>query len=310
MMIQRLFSAIIIGMLSIITFNAYAYTPKAEKVIDNVYAIIGPLDQRSKDNDGLNNNLGFIVGNESVILIDSGASKIGAQRIEAAIREITDKPVKWVVNTGSQDHRWLGNDYFASKGAEVIALQRMAETQSQYAEQQLTLLKRFLGERLTGTKALPATKKISGNDVTLKLGGETLVLRYTDTHYTGDAWVWLPKHKVMFTGDLVYVDRVFAVLPWSSVVNGQKAFMAMEKIKPVYIVPGHGRVCDLQTARKDSGDYYDFLVNSIGKAAQEMESMDDVMNRYSTLPQFQHLKHFNSLHRTNMNRTFLEFERM
>ena len=310
MTIHRLFCASLIGMLSIIAFNAYAYTPKAEKVIDNVYAIIGPIDQRSKDNDGLNNNLGFIITNEGVILVDSGASKIGAQRIEAAIREITDKSVKWVVNTGGQDHRWLGNDYFASKGAEIIALQRTAETQSQYAEQQLTSLKRFLGDRLQGTRALPAIKKISGNDVPLKLGGETLVLRYTDTHYPGDAWVWLPKHKVMFTGDLVYVDRVFAILPWSSVINGQKAFMAMEKQQPVYIVPGHGRVCDLQTARKDSGDYYDFLVNTIGNAAQEMESMDEVINRYSTLPKFQHLKHFNSLHRTNMSRTFLEFERM
>ncbi len=310
MTIQRLFSTSLIGMLCIITFNVYAYTPKAEKVIDNVYAIIGPIDQRSKENDGLNNNLGFIITNEGVILVDSGASNIGAQRIEVAIRKITDKPVKWVVNTGSQDHRWLGNDYFASKGAEIIALQRTAETQSQYAEQQLTSLIRFLGDRLQGTRALPATKKISDNNVMLKLGDETLVLRYTDTHYPGDAWIWLPKHKVMFTGDLVYVDRVFAVLPWSSVVNGQKAFMAMEKLQPVYIVPGHGRVCDLQTARKDSGDYYDFLVNTIGKAAQEMESMDEVMNRYSTLPQFEHLKHFNSMHRTNMNRTFLEFERM
>lgn len=46
---------------------------------------------------------------------------LGAQRLEKAIAEVTDKPVKWVINTGSQDHRWLGNDYFASKGAEIIA---------------------------------------------------------------------------------------------------------------------------------------------------------------------------------------------
>jgi len=43
--------------------------------------------------------------------------------------------VKWVINTGSQDHRWLGNDYFVSKGAEIIALEKTAETQKQYAEE-------------------------------------------------------------------------------------------------------------------------------------------------------------------------------
>lgn len=304
----KYFIAFLLGTLALYTANAYAYSPTAEKVVDNVYAIIGPLGQRSKDNDGLNNNLGFIVTKTGVILIDSGASKIAAQHLETAIRKVTSKPVKWVINTGSQDHRWLGNAYFASKGAETIALQRTAKTQAQYAEQQLDSLKGFLGERLTGTKALPAQTKLAGDNVTIKRGGETLVLRYTDTHYPGDSMIWLPEHKVVFTGDLVYVDRAFAVLPWSSVRHGQQAFHELEKIQPKYIVPGHGHVCDLATARKDTGDYYDFLVNTIGKAAQEMESMEDVINRYSILPQFQHLKHFETLHRANMNRTFLEFE--
>jgi len=310
MMINRLFSTCMIAMLFSISLKANAYTPKAENVVANIYAIVGPIDQRDKENDGLNNNLGFIVTKDGVILIDSGASKIGAQRIEAAIRGKTDKPVKWVINTGSQDHRWLGNHYFSGKGAKLIALKRTTETQIQYAEQQLASLKKFLGNRLEGTRALTATEKIPGNNVTLQLGGETLVLRYTDTHFPGDNWVWLPKHKVMFTGDLVYVDRAFAVLPWSSVRNGQKAFRAMEKLKPKYIVPGHGRVCDLKTARKDSGDYYDFLVNTIGKAAREMESMSDVINQYANHSKFQHLKHIDSLHRANMNRAFLEFEAM
>ena len=306
----RLFSTCVIAMLFAVSLKTHAYTPKAENVVANVYAIVGPIDQRDKDNDGLNNNLGFIVTKDGVILIDSGASKLGAQRIEAAIREKTDQPIKWVINTGSQDHRWLGNQYFAGKGAKIMALKRTAETQMQYAEQQLASLKKFLGDRLEGTRALPATEKISGDKVSLQLGGETLVLRYTDTHFPGDSWVWLPNHNVIFSGDLVYVDRAFAVLPWSSVRNGQKAFRAMEELKPKYIVPGHGRVCDLKTAKRDSGDYYDFLVDTIGTAAREMESMGDVINQYADYPKFQHLKHINSLHRANMNRAFLEFESM
>lgn len=293
-----------------ISFPSFAYTPKAQKVVGNVYAIIGPLGQRDKKNDGLNSNIGFIITGKGVILIDSGASKLGAQRIEAAIRKITRKPVRWVINTGSQDHRWLGNHYFSGRGAKIIALKRTAETQKLYASQQLNSLKRFLGARLKGTVALPATTSLSGDNVSLKLGGETLVLRYTDAHYPGDSWVWLPKHKLIFTGDLVFVDRLLGVLPWSSVRNGHKAFKAMEKLKPVYIVPGHGQVCGLKKARKDTGDYYNFLVNVIGKAAINMDDMGDVINRYTFLPQFEHLKHYENLHRANMNRAFLEFEKM
>ena len=284
------------------------YHPRAEMVAANVYAIVGPLGQRSADNDGLNANYGFIVTDEGVILIDSGASRLGALKLEAAIRAITKQPVRWVINTGSQDHRWLGNDYFAGKGAEVIALARTAATQAEYATQQMTGLERFLGKRLEGTKPLPAPKTLAGDKTALTLGGVTLELAYTDTHYPGDARVWLPKQRVVFSGDLIYVDRLMGVLPWSSVKNGQQAFKALAALKPVRIVPGHGRVCDLAQAQRESGDYYDFLVEKVGAAAREMEPLADTLDRHADLPAFRHLENFSDLHRANMNRAFVEFE--
>ena len=284
------------------------YLPKAERVVDNVYAIVGPLGQRSEENDGLNANFGFIVTPKGVMLIDSGASRLGAEKIGKAVRAVTDQPVRWVINTGSQDHRWLGNDYFAGRGAEIIALLRTAATQAQYAAPQMQGLKRFLGERLDGTHPLPANKTIDGDMATLELGGETLRLSYTDAHFSGDAMVFLPKHGVVFTGDLVYVDRILGVMPESSVAKGQKAFRAMAALAPARIVPGHGRVCDLVRAQRDTGDYYDFLAGTIGAAAKEMESMDEVLTRHADVPAFRHLENFDSLHRANMNRAFTEFE--
>ena len=294
---------------TLVTLAARAdYQPRAEKVVDNVYALIGPLGQRSADNDGLNANFGFIVTPEGVILIDSGASRLGAEKIAAAIVKVTKQPVRWVINTGSQDHRWLGNDYFAGKGAEVMALARTAATQAEFAAQHMDAMKRFLGERMQGTKPLPAPKTLMGDSATLKLGGETLVVTYTDAHFPGDAWVWLPKRGVMFSGDLVFVDRLLGVLPWSSVKNGQKAFHAMAALKPAHIVPGHGRVCDLAQAQRETGDYYDFLAGKVGAAAKEMEPMDATLDRYADLPAFRHLENYGDLHRANMNRAFTEFE--
>jgi len=284
------------------------FQPKAEQVVDNVYAIVGPLGQRSAENDGLNANFGFVVTPEGVILIDSGASCLGAEKLAAAIAKVTDKPVRWVVNTGSQDHRWLGNDYFAGKGAEVIALARTAATQAEYAEQHMQGMKRFLGERMQGTTPLPASKTLTGDSATLQLGGETLELAYTDAHFPGDAWVWLPKRGVMFSGDLVYVDRILGVLPWSSVSNGHKAFKALAALQPKYIVPGHGRVCDLAQAQRETGDYYDFLANKVGAAAKEMEPLTATLDRYQDMPQFRHLYNYDDLHRANMSRAFTEFE--
>lgn len=284
------------------------YQPKAERVTDTVYAIVGPLGQRSIENDGLNANFGFIVTPAGVILIDSGASRLGAEKIAKAVQAVTRQPVRWVINTGSQDHRWMGNDYFASQGAEIISMARTGVTQAQYADQHMQGLERFLGARLAGTKPMPATRLLQGNEATLELGGESLVVRYTDAHFPGDSWVWLPRHRVMFSGDLVYVDRLLGVLPWSSVKNGQRAFHALEALKPIYIMPGHGRVCDLVQAKRETGDYYDFLSNKVGAAAREMEPMSEVLNRYSDLPAFRNLENYDSLHRANMNRAFTEFE--
>ncbi|MHB8823513.1 MAG: MBL fold metallo-hydrolase, partial [Thiobacillus sp.] len=123
---MRILLAPLFFILALATSAAHAFEPKAEQVVDNVYAIVGPLGQRSAENDGLNANFGFIVTPDGVILIDSGASRLGAEKIAAAIGKVTKQPVRWVVNTGSQDHRWLGNDYFSRKGAEVIALARTA----------------------------------------------------------------------------------------------------------------------------------------------------------------------------------------
>ena len=308
-MLKRYVLLLFAAVAGLVTLIARAdYQPRAEKVVDNVYALIGPLGQRSVDNDGLNANFGFIVTSQGVILIDSGASRLGAEKIAAAIAKVTDQPVRWVINTGSQDHRWLGNDYFAGKGAEVVALARTAATQAEFATQHMDAMKRFLGERMQGTQPLPAPKTLAGDSVTLDLGGETLTLTYTDAHFPGDAWVWMPKRGVIFSGDLVFVDRLLGVLPWSSVKNGQQAFHALAALKPVRIVPGHGRVCDLAQAQRETGDYYDFLADKVGAAAKEMEPMDATLDRYADLSEFRHLENYEGLHRANMNRAFTEFE--
>jgi len=284
------------------------YLPQPQRVVDNVYAIVGPLGQRSPENDGLNATFGFIVTPAGVILVDAGASKIGAEKLARAIRAVTDRPVRWVINTGSQDHRWLGNDHFVRQGAQVIALKRTAATQALYAKQHMQGLERLLGARLAGTVPLPATTVYDSESATLELGGETLVLTYTDAHYPGDAMVHLPERGVVFAGDLVYVDRILGVLPWSSVIRGHAAFRTLAALKPTYVVPGHGRVCDLATAQRETGDYYDFLAGTIGKAAQEMEAMDEVLTLHADLAAFRHLENYRDLHRANMNRAFTEFE--
>ncbi len=301
------FMLLLAGLLAVNAHAETVYQPKAEKVVDNVYAIVGPTVQRSPENDGLNANYGVIVTGQGVILIDSGPSSLGAGKLAGAIAKVTKQPVRWVINTGSQDHRWLGNAWFAAHGAEIIAMKRTADTQARFGAQAIKSMTRFVGDQMRGTQALPATHTLDGDHATLQLGGETLDLRYTDTHFPGDAWVWLPKHKVMVTGDLVFVDRMLGIPPTGNVRNGQRAFRAMAALKPVYIIPGHGRVCDLALAKRDTGDYYDFLIDKLAPPAHDLDEMGAVLDKYSDVPAFRHLEHYDELHRANMNQAYTEF---
>lgn len=287
------------------------YEPKAEPVSGNVHAIIGPTDARTYENHGMNANYGIITTDEGVILIDSGPGAFSGPYIERAVAEVSDEPIRWVVNIGVQDHRWLGNDYFREQGAEIIAFEKTVDSQKEYTDQHMEgRLPDALEERFEGTEPAYADRVLEGDAATITLGGTEIELSLTDAHFPGDAMAYLPESDVAFTGDLVYVDRMLGVHPWSNPQNGLEAFAQLEEIDPEHVVPGHGRVSDMERARRDSGDYYDFLVNTVGEAARNFETMDDVMDANDDLEAFKHLEHYDSWHRTNMNRTFILFEGM
>ncbi len=313
---QRL-TALLAGTLALLTTalghadGEATYQPAAESVTDSVYAIIGPTDARTYENHGMNANYGVIVTDEGVILIDSGPGAFSGPYIERAVAEVSDQPIRWVVNIGVQDHRWLGNDYFQQQGAEVIAFEQTVESQKEFADQHMEgRLPEALNERFEGTKPAYADRVLEGETASITLGGTDIELSLTNAHFPGDAMAYLPESDVVYTGDLVYVDRLLGIHPWSNPQNGLQAFKRLEEIDPEHVVPGHGRVSDMERARRDSGDYYDFLVNTVGEAARNFEAMSDVMSANDDLEKFKHLEHYDSWHRTNMNRTFILFEGM
>ena len=289
--------------------TSQAYEPEATPVVDNVYAIVGPITGRTAENDALNNNLGFVVTDDGVVLIDSGASRLGAEQIDAAIDAVTDKPVTHVINTGSQDHRWLGNGYFTDQGAEIVALKRTVETQKEFADQHVARLEEVLGERFAGTEPMQAAEPIDADRKALEIGGTTFeLIWFDDAHFPGDIVVWLPEQETVFTGDMVYVDRMLGIHPWSDVLSWRQAFHEMETLEAKHVVPGHGQVTDMAQARAEAGDYLDFLVTEIRTAVDNFEGLQATVEQLSDAPPFKHLEHFDNWHRTNISRAYTQIE--
>lgn len=277
-------------------------------VAPGVYAHVGEKGGRTYDNEGLNANLGLVVTDGGAVLIDSGATYRSAHQIHDAVRRVTDQPVKWVINTGGQDHRWLGNGYFKKQGAELIAhADARADMQARGGDH-LQALQPVLKERLEGTVPTLPTRWIEGSDVRLELGGVGFELQHRGgAHTPGDMMVWLPDRGVLFSGDVVYVDRMLGVIPVSSTRRWLANFALIEQLSPRIIVPGHGSVTDLATARADTRAYLEALRAHMKKAVDDGTDISAAIRAFDA-QRFMRLLNAAELHPGNASRTYLELE--
>ena len=272
-----------------------------------IYAFIGETGMRTYGNEGMNANSGFIVTDAGVVVVDSGSTRKVAEAIHAAIRRVTDQPVKVVVNTGGQDHRWLGNGYFRAQGAEILAAAAAIDDMSARGAQQLQALAAELKDKTAGTEVVLPTRTFGQSEI-LSLGNREIhLLHFGGGHTPGDSVVWLPADGVLFAGDLVYVDRLLGVLPFSKAADWLTAFAEMERLHPRVIIPGHGSVCDLPKAQRDTRDYLQLLVDHMRRA---VASMVDLQEAIDSLDQsaFRHLANYEALKGGNASRVYLEME--
>jgi glyoxylase-like metal-dependent hydrolase (beta-lactamase superfamily II) len=155
--VKRVFALLLMGLL-LFPHLARALDMPFKQVAPGVYVFIGETGLRTYENEGMNANAGFIVTRAGVVVVDSGPSYQVAQTIHAAIRKVTRQPVKYVINTGGQDHRWLGNGYFKAQGAEIIASTAAVDDMNARGAMQLEGLKGELKEKLAGTEVVLPTK--------------------------------------------------------------------------------------------------------------------------------------------------------
>jgi glyoxylase-like metal-dependent hydrolase (beta-lactamase superfamily II) len=289
--------------------SAHALDVEFQPVVDGVYAYIGDKGPRSAENEGLNANIGLVVTPAGAVLIDCGATYRSARRIHEAVRAVTPQPVKWVINTGGQDHRWLGNGYFKEQGAKIIAHADASADMQARGGDHLAGLQATLKDGADGTVPTLPTRFVSGNSSRLDLGGVIFQLEHRNgAHTPGDMMVWLPQKNVLFTGDVVYVDRLLGVIPVSNTRNWLATFAVIDALDPKIIVPGHGKVTDLATARAETQAYLLALRAHMKKAVDDGLDLSAAVKSFDARP-YMRLENAAELMPGNASRTYLELER-
>ena len=201
------------------------------RLSDNAYAYTAEGDP----------NTGIVIGDDAVMVIDTQATPVMAQDVIRRIREVTDKPIKYVVMSHYHAVRVLGASAYqaqhiiASQDTRDLIVERGAQDMKSEIERFPRLFRAV--ESIPGLTWPTITFK---GEMTLWLGSlEVKLLQVGRGHTKGDTIVWLPQQKILFSGDLVEFDATpYAGDAYFS--DWPQTLDNLAAMNPVALVPGRG----------------------------------------------------------------------
>lgn len=235
----RLAAGLAAGLLLAAARATAAPLPVVE-VAAGIYVHRGADEDFSAANRGGIANLAFVVGRQAVAVVDSGGSLGEGQDLLAAIRAVTDLPVRFVVDTHDHPDHVLGNLAFQAPGVVFAGHAGLAAALAERGPAYLANMRQLLGPAAAGAALVPPTLAVpAGQARRLQLGDRELVLQAWPTAHTDvDLTVLDETTGTLLAGDLLFVGRLPVI---DGSLSGWLAVMdELARIKARQVVPGHG----------------------------------------------------------------------
>lgn len=290
---------------------AYAVVSmEVKQVAPDVYYVQGLSALGSPQNQNFISNAGFVVTQDSVVVIDALGSPALAETLVQKIKQITNKPIRTVLLTHYHADHIYGLQVFKALGAKIFANGLAREyINSDTARLRLAASRTELAPWIDAdTHLVGADEWVSEDNSVLTIGGVQFQLQHMGpAHTPEDTAIFLPKSGVLFIGDVVFRNRI----PYVGQADSRHWIAALDSLlkQPVKVmVPGHGPAssdpkADMQLTR----DYLNYLRESMAKAAGNLDPFEEAY-KSTDWSRFEKYPLFKEANRMNAYNTYLLME--
>ncbi|MBI5891080.1 MAG: quinoprotein relay system zinc metallohydrolase 2 [Nitrosomonadales bacterium] len=247
-----------------------------EKIAAGIYVHHGEHKDLTAGYGGDICNIGFVVGNKGIAVIDTGGSPKTGSRLREAIRKVSTLPILYVITTHVHPDHSLGNAAFKQDNPVFIGHGKLVEAMALRKEAYLRNQVEWVGEDAAGTEMIPPSLPVATSRE-IDLGGRILRLTaHPVAHSPADLSVFDTASKTLWTGDLLFVERTpsldGSIQGWLEVIEQLRATPAM------HFVAGHGSTAKaLGAALDDEKRYLETLLADVRNAIKQGQSMEQTI---------------------------------
>lgn len=289
------------------SFPVSAGAAVVSEVAPGIFVHQGRHELFSPSNAGDIANPGFVVGATAVAVIDTGGSpRVGAS-LREAVSKVTDRPVRYVINTHMHPDHVFGNVAFEGPDVAFVGHHKLARGLAARQERYLAINREALGEAaFAGTKIiLPGTAVM--DKVTLDLGGRTIVCEAHPTAHTdNDLTVRDSATDTWFMGDLIFAGHTPTLD--GSIKGWLTLLRTLSDVGASRIVPGHGPAAmPWPDAAQPITRYLDTVATDVRALIKEGRTLEDATET-AGLSEKGAWELFEEYHKRNVSAAFAELE--
>lgn len=293
--------------LFMVTAQATATTAlPVKEVVNGIYAHLGKHQLPDSKNHGEIANVGFVVGNKCVAVIDSGGSPQQGLALKQAVAEVTHTPICYVINTHIHPDHIYGNRAFKAAGVKFVGHYKLARAMATRSSYYVDKAGEQLGIKISHADLIPPDIEVNDN-LKLDLGGRILILTAHPTAHTdNDLTVYDEKTNTLWLSDLLFTQHIPTL---DGSLKGWLAEIAkLEKRNFRYVIPGHGEIVTDWPRRIQAEKHYLItLQTEIRAALKQGKYLEDALKTVG-YSEKNNWALFDEYHRKNVTTAFAELE--